>query len=688
MPADQRSVVELLYQVSREFASALDLRVVLQRVLFAALTNVGGERGTVLVLDDAGRMTESAIVYGNELRPNITIQLKDTVERGLAGWVMRNRDAAFVPDTSKDERWLRRADDAVDRTGAKSAICVPLLARERLVGVLTLVHPTPNSYDREAFELMRAIADQAGMAILNARLYAESQRQARVMTALAEAAAGMNTSLRMEEAFERILHQCKQALQVGTAALGLIESSSGELVFRAAIGEDAEKITGQRIKAKGGIAGLVIRDGRGVVVPAVTDDTLLADAEQALGRVISLVCAPIHAQGRVIGVLEGFNPIEKTFDPDALLVLTGLGSLAGTVIQNALLYEKLDISRRRYTDLFEDSIDAIFITDLNGRIQEANHRAAIFSGYPAAQLRNLLIEHIYEVNVEKLGRSFEKVCTETVVYESVLGSREGEKRPVEISVRRVSFEDIEAIQWIVRDISERKELDSLREDMTAMIYHDLRSPLANVISSLDMLPNSEKESAGTLLKIANHSASRLQRLINSLLDLNRLEQNQLVGDRQDLSLRALADDLLDAVQPSADARKQTIRFDLPENPPALLVDVDMTRRILINLVENAIKYTPIHGKILVGAHEEGDWMRLWVEDNGPGIPDAERERIFHKFIRIKGNGRGNPGGLGVGLAFCKLAVHGHGGTIWVEAVPEGGARFVFTLPLKADDTPG
>jgi len=132
-------------------------------------------------LDDAGKAVDATIVYGTKVHEHTTQQMRDTMERGLAGWVVYNRKGVYVPDTSKDERWLIRPDDAMDKTGVKSAICVPLLAREKMVGVLTLVHPKPNAFAEEQLDLMQAIADQAGVAVLNARLYTESQRQARVV---------------------------------------------------------------------------------------------------------------------------------------------------------------------------------------------------------------------------------------------------------------------------------------------------------------------------------------------------------------------------------------------------------------------------------------------------------------------------------------------------------------------------
>ncbi len=689
MPQNQRAVLELLYRVSREFASALELKTVLTRVLFAAINNVGGERASVVVMDDHGRAVESAVVYGNQLREVTTIQLRETVERGLAGWVVRSRQAVLLPDTSKDPRWLRREDDAVERSGAKTAICVPLLAREKLVGVLTLVHPVPKAYGEEHLSLMQAIADQAGVAILNARLFSESQRQARVMTALAEGAVSMTTSLHMDEVFESILNQTQHALQVETAALGLVDKSSGEIVFRAATGKYSEKLVGRRIQAREGIASKVVREGRGASVQSVTPDVCLAQAEQLPGETTrALSCAPIHVQGKVIGVLEAFNPINKVFDPDSLLTLTGLGGLAGSTIQNAQLFESLDAAQQRYRDLFEDSIDPIVLTDLRGNIFEANRQAAIFSGRTAEALRQTGIEQVHEVNFEKTGQDFEKIGDSAVVYESTLYDQAGGAHPVQVYARKVVFDGAPSIQWILRDIAERKELDALREDLSAMIYHDLRSPLSNVLSSVEMLatviPDAEKETSDSVLRIAHHSIDRIQRLISSLLDLNRLEQNQPLGERLIVSIPILIGEAIEAVKPAAEGREQVLEVRQDEHIPAVFVDVDMIRRVLINLLENAVKYTPPEGHIRISARADGEFVRISMEDNGPGIPESDRERVFDKFMRLK-NGQGNPGGLGVGLAFCKLAVQGHGGNIWVESAPEKGSVFVFTLPVAKEE---
>src|SRR5215216_4655672 len=330
----------------------------------------------------------ATIVYGTQIHEHTTQQLRETTERGLAGWVIRNRKGVYVPDTSKDQRWLMRPDDAMDRSGAKSAICVPLLAREKLVGVLTLVHPKPNTFTSEQLDLMQAIADQAGVAVLNARLYTESQRQARVMTALAEGAAAMNASLRMEDVYQRILIQTIQALQVETVALGMIDGE--QLIFRAAAGHNAGNIVGRKIALGDGVVGTAAREGRGIVVSDVNQDKNYGEADKFGGvEMRAVVIAPIQAQGRMIGIIEAINPIAKSFDPDALLVMTGIGGLAGSTIQNAQLFERLQAAHERYHELFEDSIDPMLITDWDGRIIEANRQAVLLSGYDEETLHTL-----------------------------------------------------------------------------------------------------------------------------------------------------------------------------------------------------------------------------------------------------------------------------------------------------------
>ncbi|MFN2197564.1 MAG: GAF domain-containing protein [Anaerolineales bacterium] len=686
-----RATLETLYNISRELATALDLRTVLQRVLFLAMKHVGAMSGSIIVLDDTGQPVESAIIHGAELHDETTHQLRVTVERGLAGWVINNRQAAVVTDTSRDDRWVRRPDDAENRTGPKSAVSAPLLAREQIVGVITLVHPQTGFFTMEHLELVQTIADQAGIAVLNARLYADSQRQARVMTALAETAAVINATLSLEEVFSRIMVQIEQALRVQAASLALIDYASNEIVFKAATGWVGDQVVGIRLDIGQGVAGWVAREGRGVIVPTVEQDNRFdPETDERTGYTTrAIACAPIRLRGEVIGVLEAINPTNGMFDADALLVLTGIGNLAGTAIRHAQLFESLEAAHQRYRELFEDSIDPILITNLEGRIEEANRRAEDAFGYSAAELQNISIADVHELDVEHLGTQLEKLLEtrKTMTYESLLHTQSGDDIPVQVYARLVEIDGVSHLQWIIRDITERKNLDRLREDLIAMVYHDLRSPLANVISSLDvlksMLPDVGDVSTHSILKIAQRSTERIQRLTNSLLDVNRLSSGQAILAQGPTNIHELVNDAVDSVDLVLASKKHTLELDLPEQLPPVYVDGDMIRRVLINLVENAIKYTPSQGKIVIGAEQEGDWLQVWVIDNGRGIPQSEQKNIFDKFSRASGMEIESKG-LGLGLTFCRMAIEGHGGNIWVESQEGQGSKFSFSLPLTVE----
>ena len=679
-----RSLLELLISVSREVATALDLRTVLQRLLFAAIQHVGGESGSIVVMDDLGKPVDATIIYGKEIHEHTMEQLRFTVERGLAGWVVQHRKPTLIPDTSMDARWLHSEDDLFVKTSAKSVICVPLMARERLVGVLTLDHSVPNGFTEEHLELMQAIADQASVAVLNARLYTESQRTARVMTALAESAAAINSSLEMNAVWERILNQTMQALQVETVALALIDHTTNDLIFQAAAGQNSGKITGRHILSGHGLAGLVARNGHGLVIPAFTQDPGYSEADKVEGiEMRAVAIAPIQSQGKVIGVLEAINPVSGSFDPDAMIVMTGLGNLAGTTIQNAELFDRLQNTHEHYRQLFEDSVDSILITDWEGRVLEANRQAVKLSGYSVEQLHTMNMDQLHEINWNKTGLNFEALkgnpeCN----YESSLHRQAGDPIPIEVYVHRVELEVTDSLQWILRDITERKELDALREDMTSMIYHDLRSPLGNIVSSLEMMGDlvSKDDSLNAMLAIAQNSTTRIQRLVNSLLDISRLESGKQIMNQDAVDPIILIREAIRDVEPAAGGRQQTVENKTPGILPLIWVDVDMVHRVFINLLENAIKFTPLEGRIEIGAQtSDGAFVKFWVRDNGRGIAAADQEKVFEKFTRVRGRDR--PGGLGVGLAFCRLAVHGHGGEIWVESSPGNGATFWLTLPV-------
>jgi PAS domain S-box-containing protein len=512
------SSLELLYGISRELATTLDLHTVLTRVLSLSVTNVKAERGSLLAIDSYGELIDAAIFYRDHLVNSALDEMKSTLDQGLAGWVRKNQQSALVLDTRQDERWLVRPDDQADQSGAKSAICTPLMAREQMVGILTIVYPEPDYFTEEHLALLQSIADIAGIAVYNAQLY-----------------------------------------------------------------------------------------------------------------------------------------------------------------------ESLQVAHRRYRDLFEDSINPILLTDWNGNILEVNRQAVTFTGYTENELRRLNIRKLQNCEWPAVIEELKSVHgDETISFESAMITFEHREIPIEIYAREVLIEKESFVQWIFQDITERKALDTMQDDLIAMVYHDLRSPLANIVTSLDMMetmmPVKDDSVLQSIFSITSRSIQRMQRLISSLLDINQLEAGRSITHREALNVETLVDEAAEIVSSVISAKNQNLTVDIPDHLPEVWIDADMIRRVMINLLENATKYTPSQSQITVGGRTESDHVVLWIQDSGPGIPEEAQENIFNKYIRLRGEN--TPKGIGLGLAFCKLAVEANGGKIWVESEINQGSRFIFTLPKK------
>jgi PAS domain S-box-containing protein len=506
------------------------------------------------------------------------------------------------------------------------------------------------------------------------------------MTALAESARVISGSVNLSEVLSRILEQISQAVDAEVVSLAMLKDQENHLEFIASTTNIEQAVVGKQVEIGQGIAGWVAQEKKGVIIPNPSvDDRFFVEFDRET-RFISqaIACAPITSKGRVIGVLEAINPHSGTFDRDTLKVLTGIGSLAGTAIQNAQLFEALQSAHKRYRQLFEGSINSIIISDWNGQIQEANQQTAQLSQFTKAELQFSDIGMIHQINIDVLGSNFRNVREDSIIsYESTLVPKNGEEIPVTVLVQAVNFETKPFIQWVFRDDTDRKELDQLREDLLSMVYHDLRSPLANVVSSLDVLNTmvdfkENSPAIQSLFDIAIRSTKRIQRLIDSLLDINRLESGHTALDLESASLKTLVQETLKTLQLVIESKQLKISTHFSDVLPEIMMDVDMIRRVIINLVENAIKYSPTKGSISIKAEQGKDFVQVSVQDTGPGIPKGKKEEIFQKYTRL--HGKVGSQGYGLGLAYCKLAIEGHGGDIWVSDSPEGGSIFTFTIP--------
>jgi signal transduction histidine kinase len=216
-----------------------------------------------------------------------------------------------------------------------------------------------------------------------------------------------------------------------------------------------------------------------------------------------------------------------------------------------------------------------------------------------------------------------------------------------------------------------------------MIYHDLRSPLANVVSGLDLIRSMVPDEYGieSIIQIGERSINRVQRLVSSLLDTSRLQAGQKIVTKAPVVLQTLVDEAVETIRPAADASNFVIVVDQPEEPVTVMVDTDMIRRVMINLLENALKFSPVGRQIEVTTTRQGQSFSFAVKDEGRGISEEDQKNVFERFMRADLTAK-KTRGLGLGLAFCKLAVEGHGGEIWVESQLDIGSTFTFEIPIS------
>ncbi len=683
---DTYQTLKLLFDISRELVSDLELKTVLQRILSLSLQIVEAQSASIIILNAQGDPIDAAIILEGEVIEDSVDRLKITLDDGLAGWVAQNREPVIVADTSKEPRWIKRTYPNQLSPRTKSSLCAPLLARNQLVGVITFTHSKTNYYTKQHLELIQAIADQAAIAVLNAQLFQDSRQRADVMAVLAETAAAVTASLDISEVLNRILNQISRSLKFDTVSIGLIEKVTSEVVFQAVWGEKPAREIGERIKFNQGVVGWVAQHGESAIVPDVKDDVRFSlETTLENGYQLKVVAAaPILVEGEVIGVLEALNPVEPV-TTEAMLLLKGIGGLAGTAIRHAQLFEEVQRAHGRFRQLFDDSIDPIIISDWDGKVLEANQEAVHLSGFSKAELLKMQVYHFTQVDWKAVGINFENLHSgEPGTFESYLQPKLGPSIPVEVHVHLVTINNQNGLQWIMRDITELKKLERIREDLTSMIYHDLRSPLSNVVSGLDLIRNMAPKDLGieSVIQISERSLSRVQRLISSLLDTSRLQDGQKITSLSNVDIRKLIREAIETVHPAAEASNFSLQVNAPERPIEIMVDIDMIRRVLINLLENAIKYSVLGHTINIHLEEKDKELYVSVTDQGRGIPPEDIDYIFERYTRSNLTSK-KTRGLGLGLAFCKLAIEGHGGEIWVESEVGKGSRFTFKLPIRS-----
>lgn len=247
---------------------------------------------------------------------------------------------------------------------------------------------------------------------------------------------------------------------------------------------------------------------------------------------------------------------------------------------------------------------------------------------------------------------------------------------------RALYERIEAhARELERVNEELRRLQQMRDDLTRMIVHDMRTPLTNVLTGLQTIEFAEYDPELTreLLPEAIHASEDLADMVNNLLDISKMEAGELRPTREKLSAAELVAKALGRVNHLAEKGGIELRTDL-EDGLELYADPGLLRRVLVNLLDNAIKFTPAGGSVTVEGRREAGGVRMCVHDTGEGIPEDQLGRLFQKFVQVERKDRRKRPGTGLGLAFVKLAVEAHGGQVSVRSRLGEGSSFCFTIP--------
>lgn len=594
----------------------------------------------------------------------------------------------FSDEQSKLQKTVRRV---LRRLKAWDVWLLPLISSTELmgVGVLLLVERQRPLQEIE-ISLMQTLAGQAAVALQNAKLYTKTQHQLRITELLNKAGLVINSSLDFNFVMQSLLYQVNEVLRAEAVSISLLDKQRDELVFTVSEGIGRDDIIGMRLPSHAGVTGGVLQ----TQTPAIVNDTSQDERFHQQGdkrtghKTEAMICAPIIIRGESLGTVQAINPADKDyFTKNELSLLVNLASLASSAMANAQQYEETQEAEARYIGLFQDNVDPMILTDKRGVIREVNKSACEMLEYEREELVGTVINRMHPVETGLLGeQAFKPIKTQQVkMVTSKIITKNNRYMWAEVYAKRIHMGDDQILQWTYHDVTEHVELREMREDLTAMLFHDLRNPIGNIISSLELaimdLPENAPEGVTEMLDVSFKSSEQLARLVKSLLDINRLESGQPIRDQQFTKVRALLDDARESVAVSLERRHIELLEHLPHFVPDVYGNRDMIQRVITNLMDNALKYSQDNGRVIFEVKEPDaqNMVRFAITDEGPGIPKSQRTVIFDKYKRVQVSAERK--GLGLGLAFCRLAIEAHGGRIWVDEGVTGGARFNFTLPV-------
>jgi PAS domain S-box-containing protein len=439
----------------------------------------------------------------------------------------------------------------------------------------------------------------------------------------------------------------------------------------------------------------VLRTGESELMPEISQETLaelaVDDLHLSLVRELGLygyMCVPLTARDRTLGAITfAAADSQRRYGPDDLALVEELARRAAGAVDNALLYREAE-ERAQAARVLATVGDGVFLVDRYGVVRLWNEAAEAITGLDRTKMvGNAAAEVIpgwdHLAGAVPVSGTPGPAAAETLPFEAEGGERW-------LSISGVGFD--EGTVYAFRDVTEERLLEQMRQDLVATVSHEVRTPLAAVYGSALTLSREDLELEPTLqaklLEVIVEESSRLADIVNDLLLASQLDAGQLAVHIGSCDARLLAESVVEAA-----------RTHLPENVTVALVngsgelppvaaDEGQLRQVLVNLVDNAIRYSPDGGDVRVTLERASGYIRFAISDEGLGIPASEQKRIFEKFYRVDPHMKHGVGGTGLGLYISRELVRRVEGRIWVAPNAGRGSVFYVEIPVAPEPIPG
>ncbi len=695
--------LSLLNSIVAQLTESLSSDAILDTVVDKA-TEFSGATGVAVLLQDAEVMREA---NRDVLTLARSMHVSPHVAARLPGWVGDARQPLVVVIGGSREAGRPEMREQLARDQIAAWMELPMIVASHRIGVLVLFFSEPRSFDDEDTELLRAFATQAGQSIRNAGEYARTDealsRRVGQLMALASVSHELTATVNQTQICTMVLQFALNATytHIGTV---MLKDDLGELDVLAQAGYHPLESVSRRDLLRQWVTLEALRTGEPVFVP---DLSSRSDIKPLMPSLKAQLAAPIVRAGEIIGVITVESEKLGAFPQEDKEFVQQLSDQAVIAIDNARLFQDITETRDRIQLIIDNMSEPMMLIDRAGKISMANPHVDRL-GLHIDLVRNQTVESLLSYPgfqfAEKLGfrtadevkstlRGLGKPLVPHYPSSSFRIETSGEPTYFQRNILPVRGADGTTVGmlFVYYDQTETRKLAQAREDFARMIIHDLRGPLTAVTTSLklmnDIIPEDSeyKTVVETSSTAGRRAIKKLLNRVDSLLDVAKMESGQLELDTQPAELATMIDSACVELSPLAHELSVEVRSEIPDGFTLMDVDTDKVERVLLNMLDNALKFSPEGGVVTMRAHPPGtrgappNFTRIEVIDQGPGVPEAARATLFDRFVQVQGRS-GRRRGSGLGLTFCRLVIEAHGGKIWIEDNPEGGSLFAFTLP--------